>query len=684
MPSPGKVERAGGRLSVLDIQVAAALVLGSVATWWFYGRLSLLVKVGAWALLLAATAVLSRRGWLKLFGPVLFYDLIRSARRSRYVWLRCLYAASLIFILYLDYRQLFIGPAARGVSRQTMAAFAEQFFFKFALLQFGVVVVLTPIYSASAIAEEKERKTLEFLLATDLRNREIVLSKVVSRLVSLSLIVLTGLPILSFVQFLGGVDPDLLLATFAATGLTMLSLASLSILHSVQTRKARDAILLTYLSIVAYLGLGFLAEAVRINPSSAHMGLWLGSHFVTVADVASAFNAGNLPAVLLDLRRSLALGKPITGVLGGLLRGYAIWHGVATVVCAGLAVLRLRTVALRQQTGPVRKPTAKARVWWRPRIGLLPMLWKELFIEPGFRVNWVGRIVIGLFVLASFLPVVNILRHFQASGPTTGRMGLAITSRWAALGQELNPWVRLMGTTVACLMLVGVAVRASTSISGERDRETLDGLLTSPLHSHDILFAKWLGSLLSVRWAFVWLGLIWGVGLVSRAIHPTAIILICAAWLVYASCLAGVGLWFSTACRTTLRATLSTLATTALVGGGHWLLWMCCLPFGFRSGGLGSFFNLQSVFTPPMALYFLSADEIGVESWEIQGILVCFGLLAWAMAALVLWTVTRARFRMMTARMPYRRPEGRRALAVTGWGSWQEVESWEKAGKSVN
>src|SRR6516165_5961672 len=28
-------------------------------------------------------AVAWRRGWVKLFGPVLFYDLVRTARRSR-------------------------------------------------------------------------------------------------------------------------------------------------------------------------------------------------------------------------------------------------------------------------------------------------------------------------------------------------------------------------------------------------------------------------------------------------------------------------------------------------------------------------------------------------------------------------------------------------------------------------
>src|SRR5947209_6855672 len=46
-------------------------------------------------LLLAALAFLGRRGWLKLFGPVLFYDLVCTARRRRYFLVRILYAVGL-------------------------------------------------------------------------------------------------------------------------------------------------------------------------------------------------------------------------------------------------------------------------------------------------------------------------------------------------------------------------------------------------------------------------------------------------------------------------------------------------------------------------------------------------------------------------------------------------------------
>src|SRR5262249_45248666 len=116
------------------------------------------------------------------------------------------------------------------VDRRETAILAETFFSAFMIVQLILVVLLTPAYVAGAIAEEKDRKTLEFMLATDLNNREIVLSKLLSRVANMTLLLLTGLPILSILQFLGGVDSQLMLAGFAGTGLTILGIASVGIL----------------------------------------------------------------------------------------------------------------------------------------------------------------------------------------------------------------------------------------------------------------------------------------------------------------------------------------------------------------------------------------------------------------------------------------------------------------------
>src|SRR5262249_7488302 len=157
--------------------------------------------------------------------------------------------------------------------------------------------------------DEKERKTLEFLLATDLGNREIVLGKLVARLANLTMLVLVGLPILSLIQFFGGIDPNFLLVSFAALGLTIASLASLGILSSVLLRRSRDAIVLTYLVIAAYVTLSAGSRWVFLFPKIANYTLTLGWLEVTPGDLAELFGAGNLPVAIYKLGRAWDRGR---------------------------------------------------------------------------------------------------------------------------------------------------------------------------------------------------------------------------------------------------------------------------------------------------------------------------------------------------------------------------------------
>jgi ABC-type transport system involved in multi-copper enzyme maturation permease subunit len=676
----------------IELFLAAAGLAGAAAAWWYHNRLTLAVRVGVWSVLVLAMAVLARKGWIRLCGPVLFYDAIRTGRRSRYIVLRCLYATAFLFVMYWTYtsfsnsRWMFYAPgryppmagAASIVRQSEAAALAASFFENAMKVQFLALIFFTPAYAAGAIAEEKERKTMEFLLATDLHSREIVLSKLLSRLGSLALLVMTGLPILSLLQLMGGVDPNLVVAGFILTGLSMVSLASVSILVSVYAKKPRAAIVVSYLILVAYLLIA--SSTSRIPAATSHL--------------ADAFNSGNIFAVKAILEADVAKGLDLARTVPALVRNYALFHLLLAGFCSTWAVVRLRRLALRQSTAAARPVSRRAVFGIRPRVGRLPMTWKEIFVEPGLRVNWIGWLCFfGLLALSFYLFAGTDSRLFddifgRSPAPIyrpqvynlAGWTGMppATPSRWDELAYLFNPWfpianrwthislffsswVRIAGTIVASLMLVGVAVRGSSSISGERDRETLDGLLTSPLQSHDILFGKWLGSLLSVRGAWFWLALIWGVGLVTGGLHPASLMLTFVAWLVYASCLGGVGIWFSISCRTTLRATLYTLAVTFAASVGHWLVWLCWPPYyaGLWSS-FGILLNFQACMTPPAVLYSLSATsaEVGYSmEWEMHTLLAGFGLFLWALAACTIWSISRTRFRMLTSRMPHRRPE---------------------------
>jgi ABC-type transport system involved in multi-copper enzyme maturation permease subunit len=168
--------------------------------------------------------------------------MVRQARRGRFIGLRILYSFILTIVLLII---VVPGLSSQGGIDVGGAIIAQRYFDLFFVVQVCAVSILTPAIVAGAIAEEKERKTLEFILATDLLDREIVLSKVGSRLAILGLFVLTGLPILSFLQFLGGVDPNLVAAGFIFTAFIAVGEAGVSILLSVTSEKARDAIIRT-------------------------------------------------------------------------------------------------------------------------------------------------------------------------------------------------------------------------------------------------------------------------------------------------------------------------------------------------------------------------------------------------------------------------------------------------------
>jgi ABC-type transport system involved in multi-copper enzyme maturation permease subunit len=238
------------------------------------------------------------------------------------------------------------------------------------------------------------------------------------------------------------------------------------------------------------------------------------------------------------------------------------------------------------------------------------------------------------------------------------------------LRRDIQDWLKTVGTLVACLTIVVVAVRAASTISGERERQTLDSVLTTPLNRDRILDSKWWAVLLSVRWTWLWLGLLWAVGLVTGGLSLYALPALLYAWVVYAMFATNVGIWFSTWCRSTLRATVATLLTLAGVGLGHWLLLGCYLPFFLYSSGRHEDFPEWVItfqkygLTPPLTLQALTFQMEDLRQTAIfntpgrvsesLGMLVAAvaGLFCYNLLATLIWKLAAARFRVLGIAQP--------------------------------
>lgn len=581
---------------------------------------------------------------MHLISPVLLYDMIRIARRGRFVLLRTLYAAFLGLLFYLAYQSSFHWRYRSGsmVSPQELTKFAEDFFVMFMIVQYCFVLLMTPAYVAGGIAEEKERRTLEFMLTTTLHVPEILLSKLLARLSNVALFVLAGLPILSLLQLFGGVNPQWLWFGFAGTTITIVSLGSVSIWASVHCRKPRQAIMFAYMALGGY----FLVWMLLLMLYAGCKAVAAGTIDWPIALLLEWWQAGN--PFYAALRTS---GSPSLSGLNRnispqeLLRNFALFHGVVVALCLVHSIRRLRPVYMAQTYATPKTITGR-RHRRRKAVYTPPMMWKELHGDAP-RMSRAGKVLFALTVLACMAPLVfMVIQDFQ---------------RGFRFWQEaMNVYVRVVGTGVSLLLLLVIAVRAATCVGSERDRQTLESLLSTPLTDWEILRAKWYSSLLAGIPLSILLFLIWGLGVVTGGLHLVALPLLALTMCCYAAFVASVGLYFSSGSRSTTRGLVSTIGCVILWGGGHWIVTsFIVIPLAFALQAWP--FIIVAGFTPPAVLGWMAFDwehPFNTREWgglgaEGVGMWVsCFlGVGICAALASMFWVAAMARFRRSSGRI---------------------------------
>ncbi len=585
-----------------------------------------------------------RLGRFRFLGPVLLYDLICLARRPRYLVLRALFPVALLVILYLAYRGISqSGPTwGRPAKVPDMADLAGIFFTWFMGSQFALALLLTPAYTAGCIAEEKDRRRVDFLFATDLEDQEIVLGKLIARVANLLVLLMAGLPVLAFVQFWGGVDPELVLVGYAAIGLTVVSIAAFSIYQSVRARKARDAIVTSYFFLFAYFGFSYLAVALVRTKTIPLFQILFGSGWNPLSSLVRAIASGNILFVQSELREALIAGKKISVVLPGIFLRYASFHLLLALTFTAAAVAQVRRRSLTEALPRSKRSKRRSEPEYWLGMGDDPMMWKELCIDPGLSFNRYGKALVGLIVLGSFLPAVWNLGwvFWQAWYPSPNQVFYA--NSWLnTLGLAINDWVRQVGIAVACLTILGAAVRAASSVSGEHEQQTLDSLLASPLRISSILLAKWVSSIWSVRVGVLWLCLVWTIGIVMGGLNLVTLPWLVLCWFVYAVFFSALGLWFSVRTNKTLTATVWTLVCTVVLSVGQVFPWLLIgMPGMYASTGLRTIANFQTFgMSPPLAIGWLSFRGIELSFFTARWDSNPFEILLSIMWALIVWIV---------------------------------------------
>jgi ABC-type transport system involved in multi-copper enzyme maturation permease subunit len=585
------------------------------------------------SLLSPASVAAHLRHWC---GPVVWYDVVRTARRGRYAWARILYGFVLFCLINIEAQLLdqHPGKMAGGelAAARELAQLATIFFGSMVMFQFTAVIVLTPAYAASAITEEKERKTLDYLLVTQFSAAEIILGKVASRVVNLSFLLLTGLPVIALLQLLGGIDPQILTISFAATMLLVLSLTCLGVLCSVYARRTVRAIVVTYLWLLIYF-VGLPVIEAWLTEIFGNNGLY-GLIFQPIMEF---INIGN-PFYSFERIFQSAPGEPIASQLARALAPFAIFHLTLAIACLTWAILRLRIVAALD----VARATNDARVKRKPRrVWNRPILWKELYTKSSFR--WhpaIKLLVIALMIFITLAPVMTILWHQRAG---------ALPKSVKELAEAFNAYVRSLGTFVACALLTFIALKAASAITLEREKRTLESLRSTPLSHREILFGKWLGSIAHVRYGLVWLGVIWAIGIWGGGMQLLAILALGTALFVFASFVASTGVLASVLARTSMQAHLVTLGAILCLTLGHLLVW----PFLGVNSGIGqTLIEFDSLaLTPPYTIGVLAfyPGDFQPQPWTPRdpdkiGAFITIGLVIWAVLAICCYQLAKRSF----------------------------------------
>ncbi|MGO9466553.1 MAG: ABC transporter permease [Isosphaeraceae bacterium] len=435
--------------------------------------------------------------------PIISIEARAIARRWQAYAVRSLFVAGMLVALafgfWIDQRQR---SSPRGSARTGFWFFAA-----ISMMQLAVVLLIAPAATAGSVCLDRARGALSHALVTELTSAEIVLGKLLARLVPVLGLMACGLPVMVLAAFLGGVAPDAFLAgTFLAAGTAVLG-CSLGLAFSVWANRTDEALLATYAVLVAWI--------------AACPGWMFFNRIGWILYGPPAWLTLSNPVLLIGTQ----LGKPgrvAWSDAGLLVAGMLVVSAVVTGVA--IATLRAAAAGSPDEAGERQRPRRRSR-WLLPLLDCNPVMWREW--QRRRTTGWVGWIWV-LYDLCAIAATATIVTLVISRG-------LGLSTQIASL---------LNGLQVAAGMLL-LAVRATTTFAEERATGGLDALLSTPLESRSIVLAKWWGAFATVPRLAV-LPVVAAFAVACRSGRFEGVIVIAGVVLCYGAALASLGLALAT------------------------------------------------------------------------------------------------------------------------------------------
>jgi ABC-type transport system involved in multi-copper enzyme maturation permease subunit len=189
-----------------------------------------------------------------LENPVLQRELLVNLRRARAFVLLFAYVALLGAVVLIAW------PTDRrlDMSSSSGSPEARRLVNLFFLGQYVLMSLMAPSFAAGAITGEKERQTYEMLLASPMRPQAIVLGKLLAALCHLAVLVFASLPIVMLCLPLGGVSLYEVAATYLAMAASVAAFGMICVALSAYFTRTLAALVVSYLIILPLVLVGIL------------------------------------------------------------------------------------------------------------------------------------------------------------------------------------------------------------------------------------------------------------------------------------------------------------------------------------------------------------------------------------------------------------------------------------------
>lgn len=363
-------------------------------------------------------------------NPILGREL-GALLRSRKV-----FVAEFVFLALLSLA-VYLGWPEGAVKIAARAQRSERLFQIFASVQTFLVALIAPIFSASAFTSEKESRCFEFLYVTPLRRSSIVIGKLISSILVLLIVVLSSAPLTSVCLILGGVSGTQVVGLYLVLLSAALLFGLVGVDCSIRFERTYASLGTSYLIILPVILL-----LVGVVHSSVQVLFGVGLAVLLLTALVGLFRLGGL---------ARKLSRPLDLVPAADAAARAWEDDYRSPLVA----------VFRRDRFPDRLLFPDERVEPIPD-HVNPVLDRELRAESfGFGLLLV-RMLIQVSIALSLLFLVFVL-----AGQT-----------------------QYFGYFLICfLMLVGPSL-GSSAISLERERKTLDLLVTTGVRARKIIWGK--------------------------------------------------------------------------------------------------------------------------------------------------------------------------------------------------